>query len=478
MTEPVPGKPQVVVIGGGFTGAAVALHLARRLAAAGDGRTGIAVIEPRPVLGAGLAYSTADPSHRINVPASRMTIDTAAEGGLARWIADSGIALSPGTATSDGALYPQRGLVAAYAAAQLAPHLALGRVRHLRARAMAARHDAGRFQVTLDDGRAIAADRLVIATSHPPPGVPAALAAVAQHPALLADPSDAARIAGIAGTAGRVLVVGTGLTSADVIASLDRQGFAGHILALSRRGLRSRGHAFGHAQSAADFAGAPAPTALALLRRVRQAVRQDAQAGLPWQAVLDNVRRDGPAIWAALPPAERARLVRRLRVWWDVHRFRIAPQVEAVLDRLVGAGRLSIEAGRLLSARPVGAGIEVAWRGRDLRPRAAVFDAVILTTGPAHGGILAASPLLSGLARAGLIRTDALHLGLDVTQGCHAVGRDGSPQPDLLIAGPLARGHVGELMGIPEVTAHAQLVAERLAQMLGAPAPAPVCGGD
>ena len=37
--------------------------------------------------------------------------------------------------------------------------------------------------------------------------------------------------------------------------------------ALSRRGLRSRGHAFGHAESAADFAAAPSRTALGLLRR-------------------------------------------------------------------------------------------------------------------------------------------------------------------------------------------------------------------
>lgn len=113
-------------------------------------------------------------------------------------------------------------------------------------------------------------------------------------------------------------------------------------------------------------------------------------------------------------------------------------------------------------------GIEVVWRGRDRQTRREAFDAVILSTGPAHGGIVAGSPLLSSLAEAGLIRADALHLGLDVTNGCQAVGADGTAVPDLLVAGPLARGHVGELMGIPEVTAHAELVATRLARMVGA----------
>jgi len=97
---------------------------------------------------------------------------------------------------------------------------------------------------------------------------------------------------------------------------------------------------------------------------------------------------------------------------------------------------------------------------------------VILTTGPAHGGIVAGSPPLGSLAEAGLIRPGPPHLGLNVTAGCHAADKDGLAQPDLLVAGPLARGHVGELTGIPDLTDDAQLVAERLAQMLAAQGPA------
>lgn len=455
--------PVVAIVGGGFTGASTAFHLARAL----DGPVRIVVIEPRAQLGQGLAYATRDPSHRINVPAVRMTMDSAAPGGLQTWIETQRPALSAGTRLASGELFVQRGLVGDYVAGALAPLLAAGRVEHLRARAVTLARGA-RFTLGCDDGRTLVADLVVLATSHPPPGVPAVFAPLAGSDRLIADSGDGARLSALARRARNVLIVGTGLTSADVIASLDRQGFAGRIVALSRRGLRSRGHAFGYADSPADFATAPARTALALLRRIRAAVRADAAAGLPWQAALDNVRRDGPVIWAALPPGERARLVRRLRVWWDVHRFRIAPQLEAVIERRLAEGRLAIVAGRLLSAQEGDAGIEVRWHDRRAGARAGLFDAVILTTGPAHGAILHEMPLFATMAAAGLIRADPLQLGLDVTDGCRAVGQDGRPVPGLFVAGPLARGHVGELMGIPEVTQHAELVAARLAQALAA----------
>lgn len=460
----------VAIIGGGFTGALVAWHLARL-----EPRAAITVIEPRERLGAGLAYSTADPAHRINVPAARMTMRTDIRDELHRWIRARAIPLSPGSEMPDGALYPQRGVVADYVAEALAPHLASGRIRHVRQRAsglvtggLAA--GAG-FAVALEDGTTLTADQVVIATSHPPPALPRHWAALAGDPRLILDPSDAAAIAAAAGTR-RVLVLGTGLTSADVIASLDAQGFRGAILALSRRGQRSRGHASGYSESPADFAKDPAPSALSLLRRVRAAVRADAAAGLPWQAALDNVRRDGPAIWAALSQAERARLVQRLRVWWDVHRFRVAPPVEAVLDRLIAADRLRIRAGRLTGLEPDEAGLIATWAPRRQGPRREVFDRVILTTGPAHERIVDGSPLLSDAAGRGLVRADPLGLGLEVTEGCRAVGANGRAVPGLWVAGPLARGHVGELMGIPEVTAHAERVAACLAATIAAESPA------
>src|SRR5688500_1411529 len=55
-------RPTVAIIGGGFTGAVVATHMARSRAM--DGWQ-ISVFEPRERLGCGLAYDTVEPAHRV-----------------------------------------------------------------------------------------------------------------------------------------------------------------------------------------------------------------------------------------------------------------------------------------------------------------------------------------------------------------------------------------------------------------------------
>jgi uncharacterized NAD(P)/FAD-binding protein YdhS len=60
---------RVVVIGGGASGALVALRLLEQEARPEE----IVLLEPRDVPGRGLAYGTRDPRHVLNVPAGRMS---------------------------------------------------------------------------------------------------------------------------------------------------------------------------------------------------------------------------------------------------------------------------------------------------------------------------------------------------------------------------------------------------------------------
>jgi uncharacterized NAD(P)/FAD-binding protein YdhS len=157
-----------------------------------------------------------------------------------------------------------------------------------------------------------------------------------------------------------------------------------------------------------------------------------------------------------------------LRPYWDVHRFRVAPQVEEVLDQAIAEGRLEVLAASVADAKVNGEAIDVVLRRRNGAREEKRFDAVVVTTGPAHGGILESQRWLHELNRAGHLQLDPTGLGIACNESSEAVGTDGQSDPTLIISGPLARGTFGELMGLPQVTEHAAFVAAQLAAKLNA----------
>lgn len=456
----------VAIVGGGYSGAAVAFHLAR---AAPRGLADIIVFEPRERLGAGLAYSTDDPSHRVNVPADKLTFQSKNPSDFADWLRRTGAADDDGEAEAgNGDFYPQRAVFGAYTAACIAPLLSTGQVRHRPVAMAKAMRANGKFLLLPKAGQPIQADIVVLATTHPAPRVPAPLRALEGTEKFITDPYAADALEAIA-RHDRILIVGTGLTSADVIASLHRRGHDGPIVALSRHGLRSQAHASnGTSPEQPQTANDLAPhRASALLRTIRLAVAAAAKRGETWHAVLDGVRKQGTEIWQALPEDGRARIVRHLRTYWDIHRFRVAPQLDSVILRALGEDRLRYRAATLTNAERSPSGLRVHFRPRGSEQAVAQeFDAVVVTTGPAHSDITRTNGFLRELRDVGLIVADKFGLGIAVDQKSRALSRSGLAQEDLLIAGPLARGTFGELMGVPEVTLHAEQVAQHIALLI------------
>lgn len=176
-------EPHIVIIGGGFSGAAVAIELLR-LAPNG---VRVTLLEPRQSPGAGVAYSTAEPTHRINVPAARMQLAGDEEGAFDHWYRHQpAFTVDVQALRPDGSVYPQRGQFGRYVAQRFADAAASsgGRLRHLRDRALAFHQG----MVTTDGGLQLKADLLVLAISHPPPSLPAQAEAWRHHPALIANP--------------------------------------------------------------------------------------------------------------------------------------------------------------------------------------------------------------------------------------------------------------------------------------------------
>lgn len=445
---------RIAIIGGGFTGAVLAIHA---MGASAD-PLDIVVIEPRAELGRGIAYGTADRNHRINVPSDRMDIAKETSGAATAWFQAQGILPDADSDDGTGRSYVPRAAYGTYIGDLLARAVAAAgdrvRLRHLRTIATGIRPENGGWTVIAETGERIAADRVALCFGHAVPALPCRLGpGVAACRRFVPDPWAPGALAAL-GREASILVVGTGLTMADVVSSLCAAGHAGPITAVSRRGLLPKAH--GRFLTTLDVIGQRQPaTALELLRLVRRQIAA-ADPDLGWHPVVDSLRAVLHDVWNGLPPAERRRVVRRLLPFWEVHRFRIAPQIEAALVRAQAEGRLRVR-------RAAVAGLSLAEGGRleaDLRSGAGIerhrFDAVVLCTGPERD--VARNPLVAALLAEGTIGLDAVGLGIAVDRRSRVLAPSGAPRPGLYAFGPMTRGSFGEMTGAPDIALHIETV--------------------
>jgi uncharacterized NAD(P)/FAD-binding protein YdhS len=130
----------------------------------------------------------------------------------------------PAALATDGKVYPRRGVFARYLSDYMKPHLLSGVVRHEQSRVVAVQRKAVGWLVIAGNGTRLAA----VFLSSPPVLRRASLQknSTKGHPRPIRDPT----IADALRTEVHVLVVGAGLTSADVVSTLDQRGHAGPIL--------------------------------------------------------------------------------------------------------------------------------------------------------------------------------------------------------------------------------------------------------
>lgn len=433
----------IVIVGGGFSGTLLAINLQRF---EGPRATLVDRVEER--IARGVAYSATEPAHLLNVRAGGMSAFPDDPGHFVRWLEARGT----GAAQSAGQSFVPRRLYGAYL------RETLDAVRSERLTLIEGDVcDAEPDGVRLADGRRITGDAVVLATGnlppHTPPGIdPAAL----PEGRYLDDPWRSDPGAGL-GAEDVVVLLGTGLTAVDVALQLDAGGFAGRIVALSRRGLRPRRHRDGSPPVAGgtDLPGVP------LSWTVRQVRGEAAAEG--WRAAVDALRPITQRLWAASDLPTRARFLRHLRPFWDVHRHRLAPAVADRIDAMMAGGRLRFMAGKVAGAAAEGPGIALSWRPRHGDVAQTLHAARIVNcTGPQGDLTRTDDPLLARLAARGSIRPDVLRLGIDVDAQGRVIGKDGAPDPRLHCIGPMTRGGLWEVVAVPDLRRQAWDLARRL----------------
>jgi len=436
----------VVIVGGGFSGALMAINLFRF----GGPRTTLVERAPER-LGRGIAYGAAHPGQLLNVRAAAMSAFPDDPDHFARWCRDrAGAAPADFVARETYGAYLRETLAAVRDAAG-------DRLTILSGEVHAIDRLAGTMRITLAGGDTLVADAVVLTLGnlppHAPPGIdPAALPAGVY----IDDPWAQESAAGLS-SRDQVVLVGSGLTAIDIALRLDAVGFEGPILALSRRGLAPRRHVDG-TPPAPGWTETPDMPLSALVGRLRA----DA-ATLGWRAAVDTLRPVTQRWWARADAATRGRFLRHCRPFWDVHRHRLAPAVAERIDAMVADGRLRFAAGKIAMVAPHPQGALIRWRPRgDDDACDTIARRIVNCTGPQGDVLRTTEPLLRQLVVGGMVRPDALRLGIDVDDGSRVIDRDGQAQPDLYCVGPMTRGSFWEIVAVPDIRRQCADLSRRL----------------
>jgi len=308
----------IAIIGGGASAALLLAQLAKRPGVKG---WSVDVYDRTERFGQGVAYSTTDPAHLLNVRSQNMSVYADKPDDFAQWSKQYGY----------GPLdFAPRALYAIYLARRMEQALKVfSSVQLISADVTDSRKiGEGHYEVEARGGHKSYTD-VIVATGNVRALAPKVEGDV---PAYHAEPwgLDYDGMAGL----DHIVLIGTGLSAVDVIQSLNRVGYLGTITTVSRNGLFPAVHAAPENYAGFDTKGL-SPSGL-----MRELQIRVAQSDGSWQAVVDSLRPMTNTIWQGWSPREKDIFLRRALTMWNIHRHRMAPVNDEVIRSLRQQGKL------------------------------------------------------------------------------------------------------------------------------------------
>jgi uncharacterized NAD(P)/FAD-binding protein YdhS len=454
----------VAIIGAGFSGSMVAVHLAREAP-----NLRVLIADKDRAFGRGVAYGTRTLRHLLNVPAGKMSAFPDAPDDFAQWLAARRHAFqNVGIEAISADDFLPRRIYGTYVRQLLErARRATGNLEFQRSQVSDIEPSGDLLHVTAENGTAFSARRVVLALGNFPPGDPHVRdSSFHRGPRYLSDPWSQETLRRISRN-DDILILGSGLTALDLLVSLNGIKSRGIIHVISRHGLFPQPHVRYEPQPG-WFAGRALPTTIrALLHLVRAEVRKAGESGIDWRAIIDALRPHNQRIWQSLSLPERRRFMRHLRALWESHRHRAAPDVLSVKDAMIGRSQLLLHRGRVRSIVDIDPGLEVTFFNRStMRDRTLRVAYAVNCTGPECNYQKLKSPLVINLLARGLIRPDPMFMGLDTVAGGAVIDYLDAPSANILTLGSTEKGRLFETTAVPELRVQARELALRLREDL------------
>jgi len=427
----------VAIVGAGFCGAMLAVHLAKEPSI----RT--ALFE-RDEFARGIAYSTTNPRHLLNLPAGKMGPFPDRPADFAEWLGGA----------SAGSFVPRARYAAYLRSVFDAATGGLAHIARYQDSVVSIAREAGGYLVTT--GRySVWARCVVLALGNFAPAEDFVPEGIRRDARYVADPWSVP----FDDLSGDILVVGNGLTAIDVIVELQHRAYESEVVMLSRHGRFPQTHKqYGPAIDVRLDQSTP----LSTLRSVRQAIASVESAGGDWRAVVDGIRPLTQAIWQTWPLPEQERFNRHLRIFWETSRRRIPPEVAATVKVLESRGRLRRIGGRIRTIEKLRDGRFRTIVARSGQTTTIETSWIINCTGPQVDVVKIDDELIRALLERGLMRAHPTRIGIDATADGRVIDAEGVAQSNLFALGSFLRGVLYETIAVPELSVQVKALGQKL----------------
>ncbi len=260
-----------------------------------------------------------------------------------------------------------------------------------------------------------------------------------------------------------VLILGNGLTMVDIVLGLKEKKHRGKIYSLSPNGFQILPHR--EFQPYPDLINElkppyDLPKVVSLFRAHVKKLRDQGLAG---EAAVDSIRPLTQKVWQSWSKQEKERFMYHIRHMWGVARHRLPMDIHKMIQQLILDDKLEIIAGRVQNMAENENGIRITFkRRRDQKIYDVVVARVIHCTAPLPDINKLERPLIKNLISRNLIHADEMKLGIDANADGTILNHERKPSNHLFTIGSTLRGLLWESTAVPELRVQAKSLSEKL----------------
>ena len=253
-----------------------------------------------------------------------------------------------------------------------------------------------------------------------------------------------------------ITIIGSGLTMIDVLISLHHHSYSGKINIISPHAYIPQSHIENPLPSVNPFIEEHKTyTLIELLSLVNQQLKKAKKENLNPHSVIDVMRPHLQFIWMNFSLNEKQQFLRHLRHKWGVARHRAPNKSIATLQNLQSTGVINLVKGRVQDIKTTDNSFEIHYSNSETSQKSLKTEFIINCTGPESDYLKIPSKLVQNLIKNSIFGPDSIHYGINSA-------KNGEISPNLYTIGPPLKGILWESTAVPEIRLQAKELAAKI----------------